>query len=105
VALALVAVSVLITLSLLDPRSALVRGTPKVYERGGYGGQQHRVTGQGKAFNRGIRAAKPIRGRGGYFVYDSAVKRYKGIEGLGRRAIDKFMMDATRDIARAKARM
>jgi hypothetical protein len=77
----------------------------KVYERGGYGGQQHRVTGQGKAFNRGIRAAKPIRGRGGYFVYDSAVKRYKGIEGLGRRAIDKFMMDATRDIARAKARM
>ena len=75
----------------------------KVYERGGYGGQQHRVTGQGQAFNRGIRAAKPIKGRGGYFVYDAAIKRYPRIEGLGKRAIDKFMADATREIQRVRA--
>ena len=75
----------------------------KVYERGGYGGQQHRVTGQGQAFNRGIRAAKPIRGRGGYFVYDAAIRCYPRIEGLGKRAIDKFMADATREIQRVRA--
>ena len=75
----------------------------KVYERGGYPGFQHRVNGQGQAFNRGIRAYKPIRGRGGYFVYDSAVKRYPQIEGLGKRAIDKFMIDVTREIQRVRA--
>ena len=36
----------------------------KVYERGGYPGFQHRVNGQGEAFNRGVRAYKPIRWRG-----------------------------------------
>ena len=75
----------------------------KVYERGGYPGFQHRVNGQGEAFNRGVRAYKPIRGRGGYFAYDSAVKRYPQIEGLGKRAIDKFMKDATREIQRVRA--
>lgn len=75
----------------------------KVYDRGGSPGVQHRVNGQGRAFNRGIKAFKSIKGRGGYFVYDSALKRYKQIEGLGRRAIDKFMDDATREIARIKA--
>ena len=75
----------------------------KVYDRGGYSGLQHRINGQGKAFNRGIRDAKPIKGRGGYFVYDAAVKRYKGIEGLGRRAIDKFMRDATAELSRIRS--
>ena len=75
----------------------------KVYDRAGSPGVQHRINGQGRAFNRGIRAYKPIRGRGGYFAYDSAVKRYPQIEGLGRRAIDKFMADATREIQRVRA--
>lgn len=77
----------------------------KVYERGGYPGLQHRINGQGQAFNRGIRAYKPIRGRGGYFAYDSAVKRYPQIEGLGKRAIDKFMADATRELQRIRGAM
>jgi hypothetical protein len=75
----------------------------KVYERGGIPGFQHRVTGQGKAFNAGIRQAKKIRGKAGYFVFDSAVKRYKSIEGLGKRAIEKYMQDATQQIARLRA--
>jgi hypothetical protein len=75
----------------------------KVYDRAGSPGVQHRINGQGRAFNRGIRAYKPIRGRGGYFAYDSAVKRYPMIEGLGKRAIDKFMADVTREIQRVRA--
>ena len=75
----------------------------KVYEKNGIPGFQHRVTGQGKAFNAGIRRAKPIKGKAGYFVFDSAVKRYKGIEGLGKRAIEKYMQDATQQIARLRA--
>ena len=75
----------------------------RVYERNGIPGFQHRINGQGRAFNEGIRAAKPIRGRGGYFVYDSAVKRYPQIEGLGERAIKKFMQDANRELAMRKA--
>ena len=75
----------------------------KVYERNGIPGFQHRVSGQGKAFNAGIRRAKPIKGKAGYFVFDSAVKRYKGIEGLGKRAIEKYMQDATQQIARVRA--
>jgi len=75
----------------------------KVYERGGYPGLQHRINGQGQAFNKGIRAYKPIRGRGGYFAYDSAVKRYPQIEGIGERAIKKFMTDASRELAMRKA--
>jgi hypothetical protein len=47
--------------------------------------------------------AKKIPGKAGYFVYDSAVKRYKTIEGLGKRAIDKFMADATRELARIRS--
>jgi len=74
----------------------------RVYDRAGSPGVQHRITGQGKAFNRGIRNAKPIRGRAGYFAYDAAVKRYPMIEGLGKRAIDKFMADATREIRRVR---
>lgn len=77
----------------------------KVYDRGGYPGFQHRVNGQGQAFNRGIRSYKPIRGRGGYFAYDSAVKKYPIIEGLGKRAIDKFMADATRELRRIRGAM
>ena len=75
----------------------------KVYDRAGSPGIQHRINGQGRAFNRGIRAYKPIRGRGGYFAYDSAVKRYPQIEGLGERAIKKFMRDASRELAMRKA--
>ncbi len=74
----------------------------KVYERGGYGGQQHRVTGQGRAFNAGIKAAKPIKGKGGFFVFDSALKKHGKIEGLGKRAIDQFMRDANSELSRAK---
>ena len=77
----------------------------KVYDRGGYPGFQHRVNGQGQAFNRGIKSYKPIRGRGGYFAYDSAVKKYPIIEGLGKRAIDKFMADATRELQRIRGAM
>ena len=77
----------------------------KVYDRGGYPGFQHRVNGQGQAFNRGIRSYKPIRGRGGYFAYDSAVKKYPIIEGLGKRAIEKFMEDATRELRRIRGAM
>jgi len=75
----------------------------KVYERGGYPGLQHRINGQGQAFNKGIRAYKQLRGRGGYFAYDSAVKRYPQIEGIGERAIKKFMTDASRELAMRKA--
>jgi len=74
----------------------------KVYSRGGYGGQQHRVTGQGRAFNAGIKAAKPIKGKGGFFVFDSALKKHGKIEGLGKRAIDQFMRDANSELSRAK---
>jgi hypothetical protein len=77
----------------------------RVYERNGIPGFQHRINGQGRAFNEGIRAAKLIKGRGGFFAYDSAVKRYPKIEGLGKRAIDKFMADATRQIQRTRAAM
>jgi len=75
----------------------------RVYERDGIPGFQHRINGQGQAFNRGIREAKPIKGRGGYFVYDAAVQRYPRIEGLGERAIKKFMTDANRELAMRKA--
>ena len=75
----------------------------RVYERNGIPGLQHRINGQGRAFNEGIRNARPIKGRGGFFAYDSAVKRYPMIEGLGKRAIDKFMADATREIQRVRA--
>ena len=75
----------------------------KVYDRAGSPGIQHRINGQGRAFNAGIRSYKPIRGRGGFFAYDSAVRKYPIIEGLGKRAIDKFMADATREIQRVRA--
>jgi hypothetical protein len=75
----------------------------RVYDRAGSPGVQHRVTGQGKAFNRGMSEAKKIPGKAGYFVYDSAVKRYKTIEGLGKRAIEQFMADATRELARIRS--
>lgn len=75
----------------------------RVYERNGVPGLQHRINGQGQAFNQGIRRAKPIKGKGGFFVYDAALKRYPQIEGLGRKAIDQFMDEATREIARIKA--
>ena len=65
-------------------------------------GVQHAINGQGKAFNRGIRNAKQIRGRGGYFAYDSAVKNYPMIEGLGRRAIKKYEQDANAAIRKAR---
>lgn len=76
----------------------------RVYERNGIPGFQHRINGQGQAFNRGIRNAKPIRGRGGFFAYDSALRRYPQIEGLGERSIKKFMADATAEIGRLRAR-
>ena len=75
----------------------------RVYDRAGSPGVQHRINGQGAAFNRGIRQAKPIKGRGGYFVYDAALKRYPMIEGLGKKAIDAFMRDATRDLSRLRS--
>jgi hypothetical protein len=75
----------------------------RVYDRGGSPGVQHRINGQGRAFNEGIRAAKPIKGRAGYFVYDAAVKRYPQIEGLGKSAIKKFMQDANKELAMRKA--
>jgi hypothetical protein len=75
----------------------------KVYEKNGIPGFQHRVNGQGQSFIRGIRKTKPIRGKAGYFVFDSAVKRYKGIEGLGKRAIENYMQDATQQINRLRA--
>lgn len=75
----------------------------KVYDRGGSPGVQHRINGQGAAFNRGIRNAKPINGKGGYFVYDAALKRYPMIEGLGKTAIDAYMAEATRELARLRS--
>lgn len=75
----------------------------RVYDRAGSPGIQHRINGQGRAFNQGIRSYKPIKGRAGFFAYDSAVKRYPQIEGLGKRAIEKFMADATREIQRVRA--
>jgi hypothetical protein len=74
----------------------------RVYDRDGTPGVQHRINGQGRQFNRGVRNAKPIKGRAGYFAYDSAVKRYPTIEGLGKRAIDKFMRDANNEIRRQR---
>jgi hypothetical protein len=77
----------------------------RVYERNGIPGLQHAINGQGRAFNEGIRNARPIKGRGGFFAYDSAVKRYPQIEGLGKRAIDAFMADATRELQRIRGAM
>lgn len=74
----------------------------RTYERNGIPGYQHRVTGQGRAFVRGIRSAKPIRGKGGYYAFDSAVKRYGSIEGIGERAIRKFMADTSAEILRQR---
>ena len=73
-----------------------------MYEKNGVPGFQHRVNGQGRAFNDGIRRAKPIRGRGGYFAFDGAVKRYRVIEGLGKRAIDAYMHDVNKNIQRIR---
>jgi hypothetical protein len=75
----------------------------RVYERDGIPGLQHRINGQGRAFNQGIRASKPIKGKGGFFVYDAALKRYPVIEGLGKRAIDAYMVQATRELARLRS--
>ena len=74
----------------------------RVYERNGIPGFQHRINGQGQAFNKGIRKAKQIKGRGGYFAYDSALEKYPRIEGLGRQAIEKFMKDASSEIRRRR---
>jgi len=74
------------------------------YERDGIPGFQHRINGQGRSFNKGIKERKPIRGRGGYFAYDSAVKRYPQIEGLGKKAINKFMRDANIEIIKTRFR-
>ena len=78
------------------------RAFSAVYEKNGVPGFQHRVNGQGAAFNRGIREAKPIKGRAGYFAFDAAVQRYKTIEGLGKRAIDAYMREATMEIQRIR---
>lgn len=75
----------------------------RVYDRAGSPGVQHKINGQGAAFNRGIKEAKPIKGRGGFYVYDAALKRYPLIEGLGKRAIDQFMAEATRELARLRS--
>jgi hypothetical protein len=75
----------------------------RVYERNGIPGLQHRINGQGRAFNEGIARASRIKGKGGHFVYDAALKRYPRIEGMGKRAIDAFMVDATREIARLRS--
>ena len=76
----------------------------KVYDRGGFSGLQHKVTSQGRAFNAGIKAAKPIRGKGGFFVFDSALKKHGKIEGLGKKAIEAYMRDATAELRRLRAR-
>jgi hypothetical protein len=75
----------------------------KVYSREGSTTFQHRVTNQGKAFNEKIARAVQIKGTGGYFVFDSALKKHGRIEGLGKRAISKYMRDATREIQRVRA--
>ncbi len=46
----------------------------KVYSRGSSTGIQHAIRGQGKAFNAGIKAAVSIKGKAGYFAFDSALK-------------------------------
>jgi hypothetical protein len=74
----------------------------RVYDRAGSPGIQHAVTGQGKAFNEGIRAAKEIRGRGGYFAFDSSIKKYPIIEGLGKRAVKDYMRGASAAIRKAR---
>lgn len=74
-----------------------------VYEKNGIPGFQHRVNGQGQAFIKGIQEAKPIRGKAGFFVYDSAFKRRGELAGLGQRAINTYMDDTTAEIARIRA--
>lgn len=78
------------------------RSFSRVYERNGIPGYQHRINGQGRAFIRGIRQAKPIRGKAGFYAFDSAVKRYRSLEGLGERAIRKFMADTSKEILRQR---
>jgi len=53
---------------------------------------------------RASRNANLLGGRGGYFAYDSAVKRYPQIEGLGKKAINKFMRDANIEIIKTRFR-
>ena len=75
----------------------------KVYSRGSSTGIQHAIRGQGKAFNAGIKAAVSIKGKAGYFAFDSALKKHGRIEGLGKRAIDDYMRDASRELQRVRA--
>tara|TARA_R110000803_G_scaffold75843_1_gene140200 strand:- start:420 stop:740 length:321 start_codon:yes stop_codon:yes gene_type:complete len=74
----------------------------KVYERDGIPGFQHAVRGQGKAFNEGIRKKTGINKRGGFFLYDAAIKRAGSIEQQGRNSVNKYMKDANAAIRKAR---
>jgi len=39
----------------------------------------------------------------GIFVFDAAMKKHGRIEGIGKRAIDKYMRDASRELQRVRA--
>jgi hypothetical protein len=75
----------------------------KVYSRGSSSGIQHAIRGQGEAFKAKVKKEVQIRGKAGYFVFDSALKKHGRIEGLGKRAIGKYMRDATRELQRGGA--
>ncbi len=74
----------------------------KVYERNGIPGFQHAVRGQGAAFNEGIRKKTGINKRGGFFLYDAAIKRAGSIERQGRDSVNKYMKDANAAIRKAR---
>jgi len=64
---------------------------------------RHNVTTQGDKFKSAIADRVGLtKGKSGFFVFDAALKKHGRIEGLGKRAIDAYMKDATRAIGRAR---
>jgi len=75
----------------------------KSYSRNGSIPFSHNVTTQGDKFKSAIADRVGLaKGKSGFFVFDSALKKHGKIEGLGKKAIDTYMKDATRAIGRAR---
>jgi hypothetical protein len=76
----------------------------KFYSRNGSIPFRHNVTSQGDKFNSAIADRVGLaKGKSGFFVFDSALKKHGRIEGLGKRAIDDYMRDASRELQRVRA--
>ena len=76
----------------------------KSYSRNGSIPFRHNVTTQGDKFKSAIAERVGLaKGKTGFFVFDAAMKKHGRIEGIGKRAIDKYMRDASRELQRVRA--